>query len=164
MNLGEQEVVVRINSVSGPTISIANPTFSATVDIQCGKGQFSGTTNLSVSDVGTEETTQIVSFDVGALKNNDEAVIDLSSPQQEGGVDYSAVTDEDLTIRSQGHSGDATFDSESSLLTYSPQGNENGQLTVEIATIEVVGESGESYAVTYSDSTGREDGTFFEIT
>lgn len=163
-NLGEQEVVVRVNAISGETISISKPTFSATVDVQCGKGQFTGSATVSVSDIGTEETTQTVSFDVGGLKNNDEATVNFTEPQREGGVDYSEVSNEDLTIRSQNHGGDVTFDSETSLLTYSPQGNENDEISIEIANIDVNGQSGESYAVTYTDTTDRDDGTFFEIT
>ncbi|WP_440770956.1 hypothetical protein [Natronorubrum sp. DTA28] len=162
-NRGEQEVVIRVEGVSGETVSISKPTFSATVDVQCGKGQFAGSANVSVSDIGTEETTQNVSFDVGGLKNNDVATVNFTEPQRVGGVDYSEVSNEDLTIRSQSHDGDVAFDSETSLLTYSPQGNEDDEIIIEIADIDASGQSGETYAVTYSDTADRGDGTFFEI-
>ncbi|QSX00376.1 hypothetical protein [Haloterrigena alkaliphila] len=162
--VGEQEIVVRVARVTGTGISIAEPTFTATVDIQCGKGKFSGSADLNVSDVGTGDTTQTVSFDVGAVKNKDEVTIDFSNPQQNGGVDYSGVTDGDLTVQSQGHGGTVAFDSETSRLTYSPQGNEDGTITIEISGIDVVGNPGESYPVSYSDTTGRDDGDFFDIT
>jgi len=163
-SVGEREVVIRVNRVGGPTISVSDPTFNATVDIQCGKGKFSGSAGFSVSDVTTSDTTQTVSFDVAALGNNDVATINFSESQNNNGVDYSGVTDTDLTIQTQSHKGDASFDSGKSQLTYSPQGNEDGEITIEISNIDVTGDPGESYQVTYSDTTSREDGGFFEIT
>lgn len=163
-SVGEREVTIVVDGVEGETISIAGPTFDATVDIQCGKGKFSGSAGLAVSDIDTTSSTQNVSFDVTALGNNDEATIDFSEPQNDGSVDYSAVTDGDLTIRTQGHGGDASFDSSTSQLTYSPQGNEDGEITIGISNVEVTGDPGDSYQGTYSDTTGREDGDVFEIT
>lgn len=167
-SIGEREVTFRVDRVEGETVSIAGPAFNTTVDIQCGKGKFSGSAGLAVSDVATGDTTQNVSFDVSSLGNNDQATVNFSQPQSSGGVDYSSVTSEDVTVQTQ-HGGDLTFDTDSSQLTYTLQGNEGQgnserEITIRIENIDVTGDSGESHQVTYSDTTEREDGDFFDIT
>lgn len=167
-SVGEREVTFRVDRVEGESISIAGPRFNTTVDIQCGKGKFSGSAGLTVSDVATDSTTQNVSFDVSSLGNNDQATVNVSRPQSSGGVDYSSVTTEDVTVQTQ-HNGELTFDPDSSQLTYSSQGNggqgnSEREITIRIENIDVTGSSGESYQVDYSDTTGREEGDFFDIT
>lgn len=160
-SVGEREVTVLVDPVEGETVSVAGPTFNATVDIQCGKGKFSGSAALDASDVSTGNTTQTISFDPAGLGSNGDVTIDFTDPQENNGVDYTNVTDADLTIRDG--SGDASFDEQSSQLTYSTQGNEKDLVTIEIDGIEVVGTSGEVYQVRYTDTDGREDGDTFRI-
>lgn len=109
-SVGPQNIVVRVDGVEGTTIRIAEPTFNA-------------------SDVTTDSTMQTISFISDGLGNKGVATIDFSDPQDDGGVDYSSVTDADLTV--QGGKGDASFDSQSSQLTYTIQGNEKGRVTIE---------------------------------
>ncbi|MFB1064764.1 hypothetical protein [Natrinema sp. H-ect4] len=160
-SVGPQNVVIRVDGVEGTTIRIAEPTFNATVDIQCGQGKFTGAATFNASDVTTDSTTQTVSFSVDGLGNKGVATIDFSDPQDNGGVDYSSVTDTDLTV--QGGKGGVSFDSQSSQLTYTAQGNEKGTVTIELSNIDVDGPTGESSQVTYSDTSDRTDGDIFEI-
>ncbi|WP_455448962.1 hypothetical protein [Natrinema thermotolerans] len=160
--VNERDVVVRVDGVEGSTISVADPTFNATVDIQCGQGKFSGQVSFAASNVSSDGTTQTVSFDPTGLSSKGEATIDFSDPQDSGGVSYSSVTDADVTVQSG--KGTASFDPNTAQLTYSSKSNEKNTVTIEIANLEVDGPTGESYQVTYADSDGREDGDIFEIT
>ncbi|WP_408957101.1 hypothetical protein [Natrinema sp. 74] len=161
-SVGPQNVVIRVDGVEGTTIRIAKPTFNATVDIQCGQGKFTGAAAFNASDVPASGTTQTVSFTADGLGSNGVATINFSDPQNAGGIDYSDVRDGDITLRNG--KGSASFDPQSSQLTYNTQGNEKGTITIEISNIDVIGPSGESYQVTYSDSSNRNDGDVFEIT
>ncbi|QLK27724.2 hypothetical protein HYG81_09020 [Natrinema zhouii] len=161
-SVGEREVTLLVDRVEGETVSIAGPTFNATVDIQCGKGKFSGSASVNASDIGTGDTTQTVSFDPTGVGSNGEVTIDFSDPQDNGGVNYTNVTDVDLTVQSG--KGTTSFDAESSQLTYTTQGNEKDPVTIELSDIVVVGAIGESYQITYTDTDGRQDGDTFEIT
>lgn len=160
--VNEREVVVRVDGVEGSTIAVAEPTFNANVDIRCGQGKFSGQVSFAASNVSSDGTTQTVSFDPTGLSSNGEATIDFSDPQDSGGVDYSSVTDADVSV--QNGKGTASFDPETARLTYSTQGNEKNTVTIEISNLEVGESAGESYQVTYADTDGREDGDIFEIT
>lgn len=160
-SVGEREVVVRVDRVEGSTTSVAGPTFSATVDIQCGKGKFSGSAAFDAGNVTSDGTTQTVSFSSNGLSSNGQVTVDFSDPQNAGGVDYSDVTDGDLTV--QNGKGDASFDAQSSQLTYTTNGNEKETITIEVHNIRVGGETGDSYQISYSDTDGREDGDTFDI-
>lgn len=160
---GEQEVVIRVVGVEGSSISIENPMFSTRVDIQCGKGQFDDVVGFTASNVSEGESTQTISFNTDGL-NGEEATIDFSNPQENDGVDYSDVSDDDISIVTGGNQNDeVAFDAETSQLTYRPQTGGGGEVTIEISNLEAVGESGETYLVTYSDTTDDEDGDTFGI-
>lgn len=160
--VNEREVVVRVDGVEGSTITVAEPTFNATVDIQCGQGKFTGQVSFTASNVSNDGTTQTVSFDPTGLSSNGEATIDFSDPQDSGGVDYSNATNADVSVRNG--KGTASFDPDTAQLTYTSSSNEKNTITIEVSDLEVDGPTGESYQVTYSDTDGREDGDIFEIT
>ncbi|MCU4753823.1 Ig-like domain-containing protein [Halobacteria archaeon AArc-curdl1] len=121
----------------------------------------SGGVNFTAGDVDVDNTSQTFTFDASPLGNNDEATIDLSDPQDNGGIDYSG---DDVEVSVSGSVSSAEYDRDAQEIRFSPQGNADGTWTVTISGIEVVGEPGTSYWVEYRDNLNNEDGDFFQIT
>lgn len=162
-NLGERTITVEFVEVSGETVAVEGASFDVTVDIQCNKGGGSGVVGLQIDDVSTSNTSQTFSFDADGLGNNDEAYLDLSDPQENGGVDYTAGS---VTVLNG--KGTATYDSGADRITYTPNGNEQGTIELRVDGITVTGGAGERYTVTYTESRqnaeNRDDSDIFYLT
>lgn len=159
---GTRTITIEVVEASGETVSVQGASFTATVDIQCNKGGGTGAVNFQANDVTEGDTSQTFSFNADGLKNMDTAYIDLSDPQQNGGVDYSSGTP---TLVSG--SGSVQYDSQNDQIVYTAQGNEKGTVEIRMDNIDVVGDSGERYTVEYTEdrsgSTNRNDGDIFYI-
>ena len=102
--------------------------------------------------------THDLSFDAEALGNNDTVTIDLSDAHNVG-ADYSAASVERVDGPS---ASDLELDQETQKITYSPQGNASGTLTLRVSDIEVDGDGGTATA-TYEDTEDRTDEDTFSV-
>jgi hypothetical protein len=162
-SVGVRDVEVEIVEVDGATTAIRKASFTVTVDIQCNKGGGSSIVNFTADDVGTENTSQTFSFSPDGLKNKDEAYIDLSDPQTNGGVDYTAGT-----VALVSGSGTVQYDAGTDRIVYTASGNEKGTVEIRMDGIDITGDVGDRYTVTYSEqrknSDNRDDSDIFYIT
>ena len=162
-SIGEREIEIEVVEVDGKTTTINGVSFNVTVDIQCNKGGGSGTVNFESHDVSTDDTSQTFSFDRTNLQNRHEVYIDLSDPQTGNGVDY---TDGEPTVVNGG--GTASYDTETNRIIYDPSGGNEELAEIRIDDINVVGDSGDRYAVTYTEDRhndeNRDDSDIFYIT
>lgn len=162
-SVGYREVEVEVVEVDGATTAVRGASFTTAVDIQCNKGSGSGAVNFDAADVNTSDTSQTFSFSGDGLKNKDEAYINLSEPQTNGGVNYSGGT---ATLVSG--SGTVRYDADADRIVYTASGNEKGTVEIRMDGIDVVGTDGERYTVTYSErrknTNDREDSDIFYLT
>lgn len=162
-SVGVRNVEVEIVEVDGATTAVRGASFTVTVDIQCNKGSGSGAVNFAAADVNVTDTSQTFSFSGDGLKNKDEAYIDLSDPQTNGGVNYTGGTP---TLVSG--SGTVWYDADADRIGFRASGNTKGTVEIRMDGIEVVGTAGERYTVAYSEqrknNNNREDSDIFYIT
>lgn len=148
--LGERTVTVEFVEVSGETVTVEHVSFDVTVDIQCNKGGGSGVVGFQSDDVSAANTSQTFSFGGDGLKNDDQAYIDLSGPQDDG-VDY---TGGNVTVVSG--RGGASYDPGADRITYTAGGGESGTVELRIDGIAVT-DSGGRYTVTYAENRKKGD-------
>lgn len=159
---GVRDVEVEIVEVDGTTTAIRKASFTVTIDIQCNKGGGSSAVNFAADDVGTGNTSQTFTFNPDGLKNRDEAYIDVGDPQRNGGVDYTGGTPTLVN-----GSGSVWYDADTNRIRYTVSGNEKGTVEIRMDGVEVVGDPGDRYTVTYSEqrkNTNRDDSDIFYIT
>jgi len=153
---GTATLTTTVLDASGTSLSIQDADASTTVSYTC-TGNSNDPLAFEADDPDGMAETQLFRFDVGALKNNDEATIDLSDAQTNSGVDYSNAV---ATIVS-GQNGQVSFDTNTYELSYDPQGNPSGTLEIELSNLQFTGDqSGTAY---YSDTTGRQSSDSFSV-
>ncbi|MFC3957430.1 hypothetical protein [Halovivax cerinus] len=145
------------------SFSIGNVSYTYTFSYSCtgGGGGGTGPAQFEASDVSAAEQRQTFTLDGTALKNKDQFTIDLTDPQESGQVDYSGLTDADVTVV-QGSARSVGYDAATNAITYEAQGNQQGPIEIEISNIDVLGMGGGT--ITYEDTTGRTDSDDFDST
>jgi hypothetical protein len=153
----EQVTLTIVNAVtSDNSFSVSDASITNTVVYDCTGGS-TGNVNFSASDVDANDQTQTFSFDLsGGLGNKQTATIDLSDPQNNGGVDYTGLTATVTTGK-----GDVTYDSSLNYLNYTAQGNE-ANVEIEVSGLSVNSNQGGG-VVKYEDTEGRLANDDFDV-
>ena len=125
-----------------------------------GGGGGTGEASFIASDLQFEgETfTQEFSFDVDALRNNDEARINLSDAQMSSGADYSDAV---VVPTSGQNQADFEFDQSVPEIRYTARGNVSGIFTIFVENVAPDGDvDGTAF---YDDDVGRTDEDTFSV-
>lgn len=159
---GDGTVTVAIEATGPVTVDVERTT-TQQVSVKCkggGNSGGNGPASFTASDVTYDgsEWVQQFEFDLGALKNKNQATIDLSDAQANSGVDYSDAT---ATITSGHDSRSFGFDSNSFEVSYEASGNPSGTLVVEMRGLQL--ESDQDGTASYSDDAGRTDSDTFGV-
>ncbi|MFC6729093.1 hypothetical protein ACFQDG_10615 [Natronoarchaeum mannanilyticum] len=147
--LGQREVQFRVTEASSQTVSIAEVTFTATIDIQCQKGRNkpgNGFASVSVEDVDSYtspgQERQTIRFTPSSkLQPNSEVIIDVSEPHPSA-VDYEAPPSNWPDVYVEQGQGSVTYDSGTESFIYQAGSNDRGGNEIMLS----IGEYGTSQA------------------
>jgi len=154
---GQEQVTLTLldATTTDGSVSVSDASITNTVVYDC-TGGGTGNVDFQASNVDASESVQTFSISPdGGLGNGQTATIDLTDPQQNGGVDYTGLTADVISGK-----GGITYDSTTNYLNYTAQGNENN-IEIEISNFGVPGSNGGT--VEYEDQDGRLANDDFQV-